>query len=209
MGECEEKLKNVTNNKTLYVFKLDVYNQGMKIPKLEYEIYYQSLGGNLTQLNLSICEHMKVDILSPVILNGSIDKYNSSSDYYNDICHKTTLESGTDISLKDRKNEFVNNNMTVCEENCKFIDYDYINSKAKCRCEIKISLPLLDNITFDKNRLYDNFKDFKNIANLNLLKCYKQILTIHNLKKNYGFIIFFIHYYFFSYKLNNIQFYQI
>ena len=109
--------------------------------------------------------------------------------YYNGICHKTTSESGTDISLKERKNEFVNNNMTVCEENCKFIDYDYINSKAKCRCEIKINLPLLDNITFDKKRLYDNFKDFKNIANLNLLKCYKQILTFQKLKKNYGFII--------------------
>ena len=44
----------------------------------------------------------------------------------------------------DEYKEFVNNNLTVCEENCKFIEYDYINKKAKCSCEIKINIPLLE-----------------------------------------------------------------
>ena len=40
---------------------------------------------------------------------------NPKSDYYNDICSSTTSECGTDISLKDRKNEFINNIMSLCE----------------------------------------------------------------------------------------------
>ena len=42
------------------------------------------------------------------------------------MCSTTTSESGTDISLKDRKNEFINNNMSLCEENCDLIEYNPI-----------------------------------------------------------------------------------
>ena len=59
-------------------------------------------------------------------INDNIDKYNPKSDYYNDICYKTTSESETDINLKDRRNIFSENNMTLCEENCIIIDYNNI-----------------------------------------------------------------------------------
>ena len=105
----------------------------MKIPKIEYEVYYPSNNNNdLEKLNLSLCEGEKIDISIPVKIDDNIDKYNPKSAYYNDICYKTTSESGTDISLKDRKNEFVENNMTLCEENCDMIDYNPNNAKVKC-----------------------------------------------------------------------------
>ena len=48
------------------------------------------------------------------------------------ICSKATSESGTDISLKDRRNEYVYNNMSLCEENCN-VSYSlykiYLNNK--------------------------------------------------------------------------------
>ena len=50
---------------------------------------------------------------------------NSSSEYYNDICYSTKSESGTDITLKDRKTEFVEGNKTLCQEECGFHDYDH------------------------------------------------------------------------------------
>ena len=122
-------------------------------------------------------------------INNDIDKYNSSSDYYNDICSKATSDFGTDISLSDRQDEFINKNLTLCEEDCKLIDYNYTTEKAKCSCLVKISLPLIDDIKFDKNKLYNNFKDIANLANIKLLKCYKSVFDLINLKKNYGFFI--------------------
>ena len=50
----------------------------------------------------------------PYELNGNVDELNSGSGYYNDICYTTTSEDGTDISLKDRKKDFIDKNKTVC-----------------------------------------------------------------------------------------------
>ena len=193
LGECEFKLKshyNISLNDDLYIIKLDIKIEGMKIPKIEYEVYYPfNLSQGLTKLNLSVCDDTKIDISIPVAINESLDKYNISSDYYNDICSTTTSKSGTDITLTDRKNEFINDNMTLCEENCKFIEYDYTNKKAKCSCEIKINLPLIDEIKFDKDLLKNSFTDINNIVNLKIMKCYKNILNKESLRNNYGFFI--------------------
>ena len=75
----------------------------MKIPKIEYEIYCKLNNSNLVQLDKSICKDSKIDIILPVRLDEDINKLNSSSDYYNDICYTTSSESGTDITLEDRK----------------------------------------------------------------------------------------------------------
>ena len=64
---------------------------------------------------------------------------NSSSGYYNDICYITTSDSGTDISLKDRKNIFIEENKTMCQEDCDFPEYDYSIRKATCLCKDKES----------------------------------------------------------------------
>ena len=104
---------------------------GMKIPKIEYEIFYPLYNdSDLIKLNLTFCQGTKIDFSIYVKIDGKLDKYNSSSDYYNNICSKTTSESGTDISLNDRRNEFVNNNISLCEENCELIEYNYIKEKA-------------------------------------------------------------------------------
>ena len=136
LGECEYKLKwyyNISLNDSLYIVKLDVKVEGMKIPKVEYEVYYHfNSTSELTKLNLSICKDTKIEVSIPVIINESLDKYNISSNYYNDICTTTTSNNGTDITLSDRKNEFINNNMSLCEENCDFIEYNYTIKKAKC-----------------------------------------------------------------------------
>ena len=147
--------------------------EGMKIPKLEYEIYYDSHNNNnLTKLNLSLCKGEKVEISIKVKINDIIDKYNASSNYYNDICYKTTSESGTDIPLKTRRNEFVDNNMTLCEENCDLIDYNYNKEKAKCSCNVKLYMTPYNEIKFNKNDFFKSFIDIKNILNLKVMNCY-------------------------------------
>ena len=197
LGQCENILKNHYNN-SLYILQIISEEKEMKIPKLEYEIYYPLNNDNeLIKLNLSYCRDTKIDISISVKIDGQLDKYNSSSDYYNNICYKTTSESGTDISLNDRRNEFVNNNLSLCEENCELIDYDYIKEKVKCSCDIKTSISSYDDIKFDKNDFFKSFIDIKNIMNINILKCYKTVLKIKDLKKNYGFFSWLCYYFLF------------
>ena len=168
----------------------EIKEEGMKIPKIGYNVYFPLYNDSLSQLNLTICENNEIDISIPVKLNDNLEKYNSSSNYYNDICSKTTSESGTDISLKDRKNEFMNKNMTLCEEDCDLVEYNYTTEKAKCSCSIKISLPLFEDIKFDKVKLYKSFTDINNFANINILKCYKNVFISKSLRDNYAFFIY-------------------
>ena len=126
LGQCEKNLKsdyNISNNDSLYILQIITEEEGMKKPKVEYEVYYPLNNiSNLTKLNLSSCKDTKIEISISVKINGSLDKYDPNSNYYNNICSKATSESGTDISLKDRKNEYVNNNMSLCEENCELVE---------------------------------------------------------------------------------------
>ena len=193
LGKCEDNLKsgyNISINDSLYILEVISNEPGMNIPKIEYEVYYPlNNSDNLDKLDLSICKDTKIEISIRVQINDTLDKYNASSDYYNDICSTTTSSDGTDITLKDRRNDFVNNNMSLCEENCDLIDYIIDDEKAKCSCDVKLSLAPLDNIKFDKKEFFKNFIDIKNIANLSILKCFKQVMKGKNLAKNYGFFI--------------------
>ena len=194
LGECEDILKNeynISKNNSLYILQIISEEEGMKIPKVEYEVYYPlNNSHNLMKLNLSSCKDTKIEISISVKINGSLDKYNPKSDYYNNICSKTTSESGTDISLKDRKNEFVENNMSLCEENCDLIEYDKIKEKVKCSCDVKFSIPSnFVDIKFDKKEFFKSFTDINNIFNLGVMKCYEIVLKVKNLIKNYGSFI--------------------
>ena len=89
LGDCEDlirKFYNISNNDTLYIKKTDVKQEGMKITKIEYEVYYKFSGIKLDKLNLSICENIKISLSIPIELSESLDQLNSSSDYFNDIC---------------------------------------------------------------------------------------------------------------------------
>ena len=53
LGECESKLiryYNISDNASLYILKLDAKEEGMKIPKIEYEIFYPLNGTDLIKL---------------------------------------------------------------------------------------------------------------------------------------------------------------
>ena len=129
LGQCEillRKYYNLTNNETIYMKKLDIIQEGFKIPKVEYDVYSKLSGSNLVKLNLSFCQDIKISLSIPIeITDNNLDKLNSNSKYYNDICYTTASESGTDIILKDRKNEYINK--TVCQDDCDFSNYNFQN----------------------------------------------------------------------------------
>ena len=165
LGECEDLLRStykIPPDKKLYMKKIDVKQEGMKIPKVEYDVYCKLNGTKLIKLNITYCKNIKIDLSVPVKLTESIDILNSSSKYYTDICYTTTSETGTDIPLKDRKEEFVKNNKTVCQENCDFIDYDYQIQKAKCSCKVKESSISSALMKINTTEIFNNFMDVKN-----------------------------------------------
>ena len=117
--------------------KIDAEQDKMKIPKIEYDVYYKENETNLVKLNLNHCKDCRTNLLIPVEIDESLDILNSSSGYYNDICYTTKSDSGTDITIKDRKDNFILKNKSVCQDDCIFTDYDKSTKKAKCSCKVK------------------------------------------------------------------------
>ena len=195
LGKCEILLKafyNISENETIYIKKIDVNQPGMKIPKIEYSIYSKLSGTHLEKLNLSICDNTKISLSVPVEINESLDKLNTTSGYFNDICYTSTSDSGTDISLKDRRNEFINNNKTVCQENCDFSEYDSDIKKANCSCQVKESTNNYSDMNINTTKIYEIFEDNKNdISNLGVASC-NVFASTENIESNTGFFLLLI-----------------
>ena len=187
--ECETKLRNfyhIPDNETLYMKKIDIYQEGMKTIKVEYDVYAKLFGNNLINLNLTVCGTSKISISIPIIINDDLDKYNSSSGYYNDICYTTTSDDGTDILLKDRQKEFIDKDKVVCQEDCYFSEYDYDTFVAKCSCEAKDCAESFADMSINKTKLLDNFINIKNFMNFKFLICYKKLFNKHGILNNIG-----------------------
>ena len=135
LGECENilrKVYNISKDQKIFMKKIDIKQEYFKIPKIQYDIYSKLNNSNLIKLNISYCQNIKIDLFMPLILNDSIDILNPKSDYYNDLCYITTSNSGTDIIIKDRQKEFINNNKTICQEKCDLINYNNIDKIVQC-----------------------------------------------------------------------------
>ena len=194
LSECEPVLKSyygIDTNKTLYIFKVDAYVEGKTGPKVEYEVYYDFGSNKLNQLDLSKCEGVQIFIGYPVnITENEFDLFNSDSDFYNDICYTYTNSKGTDVTLNDRQIEYINNNNSYCEENCKLSRYDKENKRLICSCEIKFSISMISDIKVNKNELY-KYIDLRQMINFNVMKCFNLIFSIEVFKNNIGFYSFF------------------
>ena len=195
LGECENlirKFYNLSNNESLYIKKIDIQQKEMKTIKVEYDVYAKLFGKNLIKLNLTICQKSKISILIPFEITDNLDKYNTSSGYYNDICYSTTSENGTDILLIDRQKEYIDKNKIVCQENCDFSEYNYDTLVAKCSCEVKESSESFADLNINKEKILENFIKIKNIINFNFLKCYDKLFNQIGILNNIGSYIIFV-----------------
>ena len=195
LEECEYILKNNSNinkNTTLIIFKIDIYQEGLSLPIIEYEIYEPI---NNTQLNLKLCNNTKIDIDIPVSIDETqLYKYNLSSEYYNDKCFPSKSEKNTDIILSDRINEYIIKNLSLCEQNCISKEYKLNYRITKCECDVKTEINLDYSIFryIDKDKLISNFIDIKSIINIHVVKCYKLLFSKEGLLKNCGSYIILI-----------------
>ena len=187
LGKCIDELKynyKLSDNDTLLIFKIDIYEEGLLVPIIEYEVY--NLEKN-EKLNLTFCKDTKISIELPVnISEKDLFKYNTSSEYYNDICFTYTSEKGTDLSLNDRRKEYSKKNQSLCETNCEYDGYDNKTKKALCECEIKINLPFFSEIVINKDRLIKDLTNIKDLLNIKIIKCYKVLFTKEGIITNIG-----------------------
>ena len=194
LGECETLLRkenNISDEELLYMRKIDVYQEGMQIPKVEFDIYYKENNNKLKKLNLTICENTKICLSYPVNISENIDIYNPN-DYYNSICYPATSNCGTDITLTDRQKEFVEENRTLCQDGCNFEKYDNINKRAECSCkgkEFKSTINSISDIKIDKKKFFENFIDINNIINIQIVKCYKILFSKEGIIDNISFYL--------------------
>ena len=189
LGECEDILRfqyKINKTTPLIVLKIEIYPEGISIPMIEYEVYDSSIN---KQLDLDKCKGVKMDIILPVDIDyKNVFKYNMSSEYYNDICETFTTESGTDITIADRKKEFNKNKnkMSICEEKCELTGYNSTTKSAKCECQVKSKLSSVSDIIENKDKILNDFMDIKNKTNFQILKYYNKLFTKQGIEKNIG-----------------------
>ena len=188
LGSCETQLKriyHINENVSLIILKVDYKMDGLLIPVIGYEVYHPL---NNSQLDLSYCSNTTVKINIPVSIDeDKLYKYDPNSDFYNDDCYAYTTEDGTDIIINDRKNEFKNNNLSLCENNCTYNGYDSNTKKALCECEAKITINLISKIDTEENILSNKFNSSKNnTSSLDAMKCASLLFSKDGLLSNIG-----------------------
>ena len=218
LGECEDILKkiyNIDKNLPLIIYKIDYYVPGVMIPVIGYNIFHPT---NNTKLDLKYCKDYIINFNIPVDIDeDNLFKYDPNSEYYTDECFPYTTNNGTDILLSDRHEEYNNNNMSLCEKDCKYSEYETETKKVKCDCEIKTEEFNISGIE-NKNILStNNFVSQSFSANVISVKCYYTLFTKEGISKNIGnyimafilicFIILLILFYKVGYPLllNNIK----
>ena len=194
LGDCERILKekyDVKDNETLIILKIDYNKTGLLIPIIGYEVYHPR---NKSKLDLSYCEESSINYNIPVSIDeDSLYKYNPNSEYYNDECSTYTTENGTDILLNDRKEEFSDNNLSLCENICGYVGYDLETKKALCECGIKYEEFLLSEVDNKTDLLANNFTTDNSTSNAGAMKCYDVLFSKDGLLTNIGsYLLLFI-----------------
>ena len=121
-----------------------------------------------------------------VISNG-YDAFSSDSPFYNDVCTPFTNENGNDVLLDERRTDYFNENINLCEKGCTFKEYDVNTHYYSCSCPVKDTINQnTDHYEVVKKELPEDFyKKHKN-SNIEVFKCASQVFSAEGQKKNFG-----------------------
>ena len=196
LDDCGKVLREkykLGKNEELIVFKIEYRNPDYKIPIIEYQIFNEN-GKKL--LNPIYCKDIKIIYFIPKeINNNEIYKYNPEHEYYKDKCIHFKTEHLTDLTLYDRKNEFNNNNMSLCESVCIF--KGYMANSIRCECDAKLKFNYFMKNNSDRYSLIHRFEiEETNSNNFWTINCFlgpnsKRLLKF-NICSIFLIIIFFL-----------------
>ena len=187
LGECETKLRDIyeiDETLPLLIYKIDYFSNDSLIPIIGYEIYNPK---NLSLLNLSYCSNNTIKLYIPVEIDEkNLFRHDPKSNYYTDNCNSYTTENGTDIILKDRQKEYKENNMSLCEDRCKYLGYNAANKQSSCICEAKNHMETISEIINNPNKLSNDFSENEKTSSSNMIstECTYVLFTIDGIKSN-------------------------
>jgi len=210
--ECYLKVKDYYSlQKDLVIAIIDrfIYDENARVknPDTTYAFFHPETGENLKANE--ICKNIKIiveeNILSIIednktilfFSNQNVDIFNISNEFYTDICFHFESPNNKDVVIKDRIQSYYPN-VTLCDSGCKNTGINLTSLTAICECSFN---DLLDNSFIKHNLLMDNIiikglieevsKTLK-ILNLEIMKCYKTIISPHIMPKCTGFYIVLI-----------------
>ena len=175
--------------------KIDIRIGDYPVPTVYYLV--TDLTGkilNTSSLNIvvekPILNTKLIDLETAKQLNEkSIDIYNSSAPFFNDICFTFSSEkNGKDVTLKDRRDDYYVN-VTFCESECELSYIDYVNVKVVCNCNLLSDFDNFELLSFSnlKNAFIKHLFNY----NYKIIKCYKLVFDAGDYD-NVGTIFIFI-----------------
>jgi hypothetical protein len=211
LSECEKIIKKrykIPEEEELLLFKADFPQEKINksdylSPEVNYQLFSISMG---CFFPLEMCdeEETTVTVFNPFDINNLITQYQSKIDavisngydvfdtespFYNDVCSPFTNENGNDVLLEERKSDYFNENLNLCEQGCTFIGYNVNAKMYTCRCPIKTKVGTLDNTddyeTITKEIPESFYKKHKH-SNIEVFKCSSQVFSSKGQKLNFG-----------------------
>ena len=186
LEKCESILKDVYSidkDEKLILLKLEHNKENSKIPIIEYQLFTK----DGKKLNLSYCDTIPEKVSIPVNINENEEFiHNPYSRFYQDKCYPYTSEYDTDLTIYDRKNDFNEKFLSLCEKNCIYLGYNRTNKEVNCECKTKTDFPKNTTTGFDLKDLLFHFIDIKKYSTLFVITCTKVLFSSEGFKYNFG-----------------------
>ena len=210
ISHCEAIIKKkygLSDEEELLILKGDIIENLTDVyigNKVEYQIFSVSLG---CFIPLSDCEEdgsSTVSVTNPfntqnlitqfqskidAVVSNGYDVFDSNSPFYNDICSPFTNENGNDVLLDERRADYFNENINLCESGCTFISYNLSLKMYTCSCPVKTSIgaELKDNEVEEVSKEFpESFYKKHKHSNIEVFKCASQVFSSKGQTKNFG-----------------------
>ena len=206
-SKCSQVLKNkygISEEEDLIILKGDILKQLTQNyfgNQVEYQILSSSLGALLP---LTDCKEQEANIevtnlfdiknfvgqfkaKTDAVVSAGYNAFDSNSPFYNDVCTPFTNENGNDVLLDERRTDYFNENINLCDKGCNFIGYNATTHYYTCNCSVKDAVGQnIENKEIVSEKLPEEFyKKHKN-SNIEVMKCASQVFSSEGQKKNYG-----------------------
>ena len=201
LTECETILKKYHN---LSIDEKLIILKGTSLKEFEQylskEISFNLISTSLWKsLSLEPCRNLKSvitrifnpgNILSTPLVQNKInavvqngyDAFSVDSIFYNDICTAFTNENGNDVLLDDRRRDYFQETLNLCNSGCSFLGFNTSTFAYSCECPIGDS----DNKEIITQKLPEDFYKTHTFSNIKVFKCASQVFSLEGQKKNFG-----------------------
>ena len=206
ISECESILKKkygLSEEEQLMIIKGDTLKQLSEQylgNQVDYQLFSTSLGAFLPlksctekQASVTVTNPFNIENLlsqfaskTGAVIENGYDAFSSDSPFYNDVCTPFTNENGNDVLLDERRSDYFNEVLNICEKGCTFIEYNPNNHLYSCKCPVKKEINGQTDETIVSKELPESFyKKHKN-SNIEVFKCSSQVFSSEGQKKNFG-----------------------